>query len=281
MPQALAPRLARERKPTERSLNVLIMQYRSLYDEHAQRAVNAAVEVLKHGGAVGVRLAEAREAYLRALLPLLDHLDAIVADAVRLGASRRWHPVRDREDIERLVSIIVPRVRERRLGWLKKMASDFIRTIVLPALAPEAQAGPGDAPSGASVAAALGWEAAEGGEFPPSAFTVKDPDKVYDFDPRTLLDLLRRGYRFGKVRAVEATEHDVWNGDDVAYIEASREDGVAEFMWRTSEDAVVCPICDELEGELYTPGDAARASEDRGLHSHCRCRCWFEAVEQA
>lgn len=269
----------RERKPTEKHLERLIQGYVDAYLEAARAAALAAVEVLRQGGTLNVRLPEAREAYLKALLPILDQLDAIVADAVRLGAARRWDPRERGDDIERLVSLIVPQVRQRREYWLRKMATDFVRTVLSPAL----EADPGDGEPRVAGSRLPGFDAA----VPDPSFTIVgprpgfvelgDPDKEYEFSEEMLDELLAKGYRFAKVRAVEATEHDVFNGDDIAYIEASREDGVQSFVWMTSEDPLVCPICDDLDGQVFTPAEAEQASADRATYSHCRCRCWFRA----
>lgn len=287
----------RERKPTEPHLERLIQGYVEAYLEAARAAAEAAVEVLRQGGTLGVRLPEAREAYLKALLPILDQLDAIVADAVRLGAARRWDPRERGDDIERLVALIVPQVRRRREYWLRKMATDFVRTVLLPAL----EAEPEDGEPRVAGYALPGFRAREGLfpvekreffreiEFFQRETEIEEagdervvklgfPEKEYEFPQDFLDELLEKGYRFGNVRAIEATEHDVWNGDDVAYIEACREDGVQFFIWRTGEDPLVCPMCDELDGERYSPAEAEQASADRGGHTHCRCRCYFEAV---
>lgn len=284
---------SRDRKPTEASLEVLIDDYRSAYIEHSERAVEAAVEVLEEGGALAVRVVEAREAFLRELLPILEYLEAVVSDAVRIGAARRWDPTERGRDIERLVEKILPVILAKRQKWLEKMATDFVTREVLPVIDPDdaeqhvlrsheaargfsmtwrAQA-PDEPTSGDGVVGPYS------GPVEPGSFIITDPDKVYEFDPRILRELLERGYRFAKVRAVEATEHDVWFGDDLAYVEASREDGVSGFIWMTSEDPLVCPVCDELDGVILSPGEAEDVARDRVAWTHCRCRCWLDAVE--
>ena len=254
--------LGRERKPTERHLDRLIAAYRREYLAAGRAAVEAATGKLREEGR-HTSLSVVREAFERHTLPLLDSMEPHVEVAVRLGAAR---VPGERERDDKLVARIVPGVRRARAAWLRKMSGDFVTRVLAPGL---------DLKPRTEAAA----RAAEGDLFEPEDFDLGEPIETYLFPEEVLQSLMSRGYSFVRVRAVEATEHDVWKGDDLGFIGAAREEGRTTFRWRASPDDLVCPVCDGLDGETFTASEAERASADRALVSHCRCRCWFDTVD--
>lgn len=273
---------ASTRKPTERHLDRIIDQYRREYTTHSRNAVDAAVRLARETGP-SLTLHEARGAFLRELNPILEEMKPHVDLAVRLGASR--FPETPTRVVDQSAAVIVPRVRDERAGWLTKMAGDFVHRVLAPAL-------------GLGAGANLLWDVAHeddgaGGPPPgrgpvptgsdggvsPNDFVTTSPDGTFTFTQTALDDLQERGYTFAKLRAVEATESDVWSGDDLGYISAAQHAGVTTLEWRTSPDDLVCPICSELDGETYTVPEAAMVSADRATATHCRCRCWFSSTD--
>lgn len=275
-----------ERKPTEKLLNALISSYLKVYRLKGRAAVEAALRVLREQGKQ-VRAKDVEEAFLEASMPLVEDLMPYVEDAIRLGAARVKDPRETRALLELIVREYAEQVREARAYWLRKMARDFTK-LVLKSLGVEgsnsrahstAGASPGNPPSPGE-----GFTADTLDDVLEDALrdfsTEDDADVgVYEFEPDFLNTLLQKGYTFIEVRAVEATEHDIWKGDDVGYIRVAAGEGVIRFRWRVSPDDKVCPICQDFDAMEVDAQEAERMSADRGVVSHCRCRCWWEAVD--
>lgn len=262
-----------ERKPTEAVLVKLIASYREVYAEQVRRAGAAAVRVVQESSPQqGVNWMSVQAAYVDELTPILPVLMGAVADAVRLGASRVWRRGEHAEVVDVIVLAATRRAADARERWLRKMARDYVGNVLMPMLGLPR-------PTRRALA---GWDGAGQPRFvavSPSDFNVGEPLKEFVFTQDQLDDLSARGARFGNVRVVEATEHDVWKGDDLGFIGAASAAGSDRFRWRTSPDDLVCPVCSALDGEEFSAAEAASISEDRGLYAHCRCRCWFETVD--
>ena len=61
-----------------------------------------------------------------------------------------------------------------------------------------------------------------------------------------------------------------------AVTESVAEAEGAVLMWKTMEDPEVCPLCEELEGSTYAPGEV---KPDMPLHLNCRCY-WLIVFEE-
>lgn len=99
-----------------------------------------------------------------------------------------------------------------------------------------------------------------------------------------LVDTLTASGFFGPVRAEMIAVTEVTRAFADGNILAWRESGVVEKLeWQTSEDELVCPICEPLAGKKADlDGDGFMTEEGGiGLQSppaHIRCRCWLQPV---
>jgi hypothetical protein len=52
------------------------------------------------------------------------------------------------------------------------------------------------------------------------------------------------------------------------------------MLWKTEEDSLVCPICDELEGQTWELDDPTMPTPVTDTHPNCRCRLELETQQQ-
>lgn len=78
-------------------------------------------------------------------------------------------------------------------------------------------------------------------------------------------------------RANTIVNTEVANAMQLAELDTYKEQGIEEKMWVTSEDELVCPICEPLDNEVVKT-DAIFSSGDDAAPAHPNCRCYIQAV---
>lgn len=94
--------------------------------------------------------------------------------------------------------------------------------------------------------------------------------------------LIDDGKNISAIRAERIVLTETAHAMGVIELESIKRAGIKEYIWRTSRDERVCPICSPLEGQRVNTGKSFTHPETGAIYqfypAHVSCRCYIEEV---